>query len=40
LEFICKPGRLFHLIDMGGDDDDGDEFEPDPTPSPETEEAS
>jgi hypothetical protein len=25
LEFICKPGRLFHLTEWDEDDDDGDD---------------
>jgi len=34
LEFLCRPGRAFHLIEWGDDDDD-DVIEPGPVPSPE-----
>jgi hypothetical protein len=34
LEFLCRPGRKFHVYD-DDDDDDDDELEPGPVPSPE-----
>jgi hypothetical protein len=33
LEFLCGPGRAFHLVEW--DDGDDDVIEPDPVPSPE-----
>jgi len=36
LEFLCRPGRGFHLIEWGDDDDDdGDDVEHGPVLSPE-----
>jgi hypothetical protein len=35
LEFICKPGRVFHLVEWSDDDDDDDDegnLGPDPSP--------
>jgi hypothetical protein len=32
LEFICPPGRIFHLTEWDGDDDDGDDEVVDPRP--------
>jgi hypothetical protein len=37
LEFLCRPGRKFHLIEWGDDDDDDDDIEVGPIPSPEDE---
>jgi len=34
LQFLCRPGRAFHLIEWGDDADD-DVIEPGPVPSPE-----
>ena len=36
LEFLCRPGRVFHLVEWWDDDDDDDDVvEPNPVPSPE-----
>jgi len=35
LEFICLPGRVFHLITDWDDDDDDEELEPSPSPEGE-----
>jgi hypothetical protein len=40
LEFICKPGRKFHVVEGWDDDDDDDngtDFSPQPSPSKEPE---
>jgi hypothetical protein len=36
LEFICKPGRVFHLTEWDEDDDDGDDESPMAPIAPET----
>ena len=35
LEFLCPPGRTFHLTEWYGDDDDDDDGEDDPVLPPE-----